>query len=455
MLQTRLFSPQWDANNIVYWSYLAHRGFLPFRDFWYPYGGFYIFSLTTPADVILRWLYGWLLLSIFFVSFYRLSGYHLVRSVAATAVILSGYLGLLSHVDRYLLAVDLVISYLSIDNKRQSVGFGHTLFWSSCALALFFEPTQLIYGGAGIIAKLAWDLWRDKGRQWDVWCRRLLQDFVVPAGLVLALCCWLRLHSQLAPFLRFQLNLGHMSTYSALPTNLVVRLSDPLSAGFLALTVPIVMVTLGVFESLRSTDKNRHYADVLLALGVTGFMLIQKHIVREMNADMLTICVASLLAYLLLGQTRRTWSDYVSTSIVSGMFLFLILQSGTGVSMVRAFRDCPHRIKDAWRMFRRERPLFAAANAAEYGPGRFALLPDDLAAYAWLRANREGKGEEIFSLTDDPVLYILSGESPVYQANLYNGSPIYEQWRMVQWLSREDPEFLSLDRSKLASTLCP
>ena len=65
MLQTRLFSPQWDANNIVYWSYLAHRGFLPFRDFWYPYGGFYIFSLTTPADVILRWLYGWLLLSIF------------------------------------------------------------------------------------------------------------------------------------------------------------------------------------------------------------------------------------------------------------------------------------------------------------------------------------------------------------------------------------------------------
>ena len=163
-----------------------------------------------------------------------------------------------------------------------------------------------------------------------------LQDFVVPAGLVLALCCWLGLHSRLAPSLRFQLNLGDMSTYSALPTNLVVRLSDPLSAGFLALTVPIVMVTLGVFESLRSTDKNRHYADVLLALGVTGFMLIQKHIVREMNGVMLPICVASLLAYLFLGQTRRTWGDYVSTSIVSGMFLFLILQSGTGVSMVRA-----------------------------------------------------------------------------------------------------------------------
>jgi hypothetical protein len=455
MLQTRLFSPQWDANNITYWSYLAERGYLPFRDFWYPYGGFYIFSVATPTDVILRWLYGWLLFAIFFISFYELSSRRIAPSIFATLFMLSGYLGLLSHVDRYLLCINVVISYLAIGYKSKWLSPGRFLFWLSCALALFFEPTQLIYGGAGIFATLVSGLWRVNSGQWDDWRSRLLKDFAVPAGFVLVLCCWLALHAQLAPFLRFQLNLIDMSTYSALPANLVVRLSEPLSAGFLALTVPIVMVTLGVLERLQGFDKNRCYADGLLALGVTGFMLLQKYIVREMNADMLTFCVASLLAYLFLRQGHRTLWEYLAVSTISGMLVFLVIQTGIAVYMARSVREYPHRIEDTWRMLRRERSVFAAANAAQYAPGRFALLPDHLEANAWLRANREDRGEEIFSLTDDPVLYILSGESPVYQANLYNASPIYEQQRMVRWLKSENPEFLSLDASNVSFDALP
>ena len=35
----------------------------------------------------------------------------------------------------------------------------------------------------------------------------------------------------------------------------------------------------------------------------------------------------------------------------------------------------------------------------------------------------------LFALSDDPILYVLTGQFPVWQTNLYNASPWYEQQR--------------------------
>jgi hypothetical protein len=55
----------------------------------------------------------------------------------------------------------------------------------------------------------------------------------------------------------------------------------------------------------------------------------------------------------------------------------------------------------------------------------------------------------VFTLTDDPVLYILTDQPSMWMVNLYNGSPAYEQARMVSWLQTHKPRFCVLDTDRL------
>jgi len=446
VVRGRLFPPLWDSTSLTYWYYLAHRGFLPFRDFWFSYSGFYVFGLPLPTGIILRWLYMWLLFTIFFVSFYRLSAYRLSVAIFATVVILVGDRALLlGNSYRYLLAVDLVLSYLIIDTSQTRGTWGAIWFWLSCALAMFFEPAQLIYAGAAIGCKLILDLWIRKPSVWTEWRKRLRWEFGIPIATWVLLLIWLEAHGQLAYFLQFQLHLHDVAVCVALPTNLVEGIRNYLGQNFLAVAVALVLIALGLVERLRNRDTNSTYADAILGLGLAGFLVAQKHILREMGPDALLICVAGLLAYLFLQLGRRSWPEYFCVSMISGAFLFLLINAGSAGGLIRVLRTSPHSIADSFHLVRREKPLLEAANADEYAPEHFALFPDELKVNAWIRQNSGGAGADVFALSDDPILYILTGQAPVYEANCYNTSPLYEQRRLVSWLATQKPQYVSLD----------
>lgn len=450
------FLPHWDSNNFTYWSYLAHRGFLPYRDFWYAYAGFYVFELPFPTGTILRWLYMWLLFSIFFVAFYRLSAYRLSGALLATAVLLVGtHSVLFGNSQRYLLAVDLVLSYLVVDTTRPRGTRGAIWFWLSCALALFFEPIQLVYAGAAIGVKIALDLWQYKPCVWGAWRTRILWEFTVPLGTGLLVFIWLGVRGQLAPFLQFQFRLPDLGTYSAMPTNLVEGLKNPLGLNFLALAMGPPLIAVGLFERLRSQGIRSTYADAILGLGLTGYLVSQKHIIRDMGPDVLTICVAGLLAYVMLWRGRRSWLEYLCGSMIAGGFLFFMIHAGSAKDVLEALKTSPHSVADSFHVMRYESPLLEAANAAAFAPERFELFPDELKAHEWIRQNSGGNAAEVFALTDDPILYILTGQEPVYQSNLYSTSPLYEQRRLVSWLTATDPQYVTLDPAMMAFDQVP
>ncbi len=442
----RLFPPLWDSNNITYWNYLAHMGFLPFRDFWSSYSGLYVFELPLPTGIILRWLFMWVLFTIFFASFYRLSGYRLSMSIFATTVLLvADHSLLLGNSFRYLLAVDLVLSYLVIDNARTHGTRGAVWFWLSCALAMFFEPAQLIYAGAAIGSKLMLDLWTLKPRLWKSWRKRLGWEFGVPIGTGTLLLVWLKLHGQLADFLQFQLHLGDLAVCVALPTDVVEGIKNYLGQGLLTLAVPLILIALGLFERLRSRKTSSIYADAVLGLGVVGYMVAQKHILRDLGPDALSVCLTGLLAYLFLQPRRRSWLEYICVSVISGAFLFLLIHAGSAGNLIEALETSPRRLADSLHLMRYEKQQLEAANANEYAPEHFALFQDDLRVLAWIRQNSGGGGGDVFALSDDPILYILTGQAPVYEANLYNTSPLYEQRRLVSWLAVRKPQYVNLD----------
>ncbi len=49
---TNIPQKSWDGQNLLYWDILLQKGFLPYRDFWWPYFGSYIFKFENNLSLI-------------------------------------------------------------------------------------------------------------------------------------------------------------------------------------------------------------------------------------------------------------------------------------------------------------------------------------------------------------------------------------------------------------------
>ncbi len=445
-IQKATFTPQWDSNNLMYWSYLTHEGYQPYRDFWYPYSGFYIFSLPAPAGIILRWLYIWALLSIFSVSFCRLCGNRKGLTVFATFVMLAGLnSGLFGNSWRYLLSVDIAFSFLVADARSPARIRNYGAFWLSCALAWFFEPVQVLYAGMGIAAKMGLDWWLSKKLTASSWRTKIKWGLSVPLCAVIPTMLWMGWHGQLTEFLNSQLHLGDVAVYAALPTDLVGGLKDHLSRDFIAVALGPVLIALGFSDRLRHRNLQKPQSDAVFVLGVTAFMASQKHIIRDISADMMTFAVVGLLAYVLLRPETRTFLDLLCVSVVCGSVLFLLAQTGSAKEILINLWSWPRTISDTVHVIGREPGLIEKANAAEYSRERFASFTEEQELTEWILRHATNTAYKVFSLTDNPALYVLTGEAPVYYSNLYNASPLYEQKKLADWLIHRKPQYVVLD----------
>ena len=67
------FGRHWDLENVTYWEFLIHNGSRPFRDFWYPYGGFYIFDLPLPVGILAKWGFLTVVYALFGLLLFRIT----------------------------------------------------------------------------------------------------------------------------------------------------------------------------------------------------------------------------------------------------------------------------------------------------------------------------------------------------------------------------------------------
>ena len=119
-LETREFVPQWDSNNINYWAYLAFCRYLPFRDFWYPYSGFYLFNIPAPTGLLIKAAFEGTSLSLFLLALGRLYRRRLVAPLLITLfLVLGDTAGLFPNLFRYLLSANVLLAYVGIDRERE------------------------------------------------------------------------------------------------------------------------------------------------------------------------------------------------------------------------------------------------------------------------------------------------------------------------------------------------
>ena len=218
------FSPGWDSNNLTYWSYLLGKGYIPYRDFWYPYSGRYILGLPLPFGALLMWCYQTVLYSVLFYSLYRITNRRFWTSFLAILVAMIGELTgmFFPNGDRYLLSVAVFLSYLAVDRQCQRCSPRLAVFWLMWAMSFFFEPAQLGYAGGAIAAIVILDglqeCWRS--RSCSEWVHRLGREFAVPLAATALISVWFAEKGQFTGIANLYLRAADSAAYGAVPTDL-------------------------------------------------------------------------------------------------------------------------------------------------------------------------------------------------------------------------------------------
>jgi hypothetical protein len=462
---TREYHPDWDGNAVLIWSYLAHQGQLPLRDFWFPYGGHHLFYGRLPDAILYRWLYE---VATYFGLFYTVYCLSRFRLLPALLVVLAVMIGAATPLQagvgipvfwgatRHLLSAVIALAYLTIDPRRERYQAGHALFGGYCCLGLLIEPVQVAFAGPAVAAKLGLDLVQTWPSSWRQVGRRLLREFAVPAVFLAGYLLVITARGALPGFLEFYLGLGAAGHSSAEPADLAGALTRPVGVDFVVIVLPLAFVALGLFERLRRPLPANPHADWLLALGLVGFVFLQKHLVRSMPWQVFLMPALGAFGYAVLWQGRRYLAERLVMAVTAGVFAALLIIGGGAAQPFRALTDGPARLAAGLNLLLNETGRIAAANEAAYAPARFVRYAAENQVVAFLRGRHAaGQVPTVYVLGDSQAFYILLRQTPPYHTNNYNASPIREQRKVVGWLRRERPAYVIWDPSRSAFDLVP
>jgi hypothetical protein len=443
------YMPQWDEANVLYWRYLISRGALPYRDFWYPYAGLSALDQPAPVGTLLRALYGATLFWLFALAFYRASGRKVGATLAAVAVLIAGgWTGLFHAIHRYLLAVDVLLSFIGI-GVTSAAGWGaYAIFWLACSLALFFEPAQLVYAAPGVAIAIAFDVLDQPAGERRRVAPHLLRALVVPVVAAAALLAWLRHRGQLEGFLAFNLALGDTAAYAAIPTDVAFYARAPQSVAFLVLVTPCLLIGVGLFERLRSGAAGSAPSwRVPIGLGCVAIMMLQKYLVRPNEQQLAYLFPLGLLSVVFLARCRRSSADRAVLGFILGAGVAAFVLNGGAKAVAHRLIGAPERLVSGWSALRDAAWLQEAKRTA-FAESQFVWFTEERALADRLRTLSGGGSPRVFALSDAPALYIILGQV-AYHANLYNASPIYEQHRIVDWLSSGEVPWVVFDPAQL------
>ncbi len=457
-LQSRTYLPNWDQDLLAYWSHAVNQGSLPFRDFWYPYGGQFLFELSWPAGPLARWCVDILLFGTLSTSLWLLARGRRAGALAVVAVvILAERVGLVYTLNRYLLAPNLVLAYLAAAHASRITPRLVTLVAVATALVLVFEPLQVL--SAIMAITVIWLL--------EAWRRRPVSRGLLRATLktpllfgsigfaVLSLTAIAMAWSgQLRGALAFYSDVANTTEYVTLPTPLAGLSWRVLDVSLGVIWWPAAAIAVSLYEWLTARrDSDRLRASALLGVGLIAFAVLQKHLIRPMDLQLTIYPLLGGLLYVLFSPRPIPRTTAIGVGAAIGLLAALVAVHGQFPLIRTTIADAPYRLAGSLRVIF-DPTLSAKANRERFAPQRFARYPGERELVTVLDQRAPGP-LTLFSLTDAPVLYILTGQKPLWMSDMYDGAPVEEQQRIVEWLRHTRPEFIVFEPSQLQVDTVP
>ncbi|HEY6344076.1 MAG TPA: hypothetical protein VIY49_21480 [Bryobacteraceae bacterium] len=443
----------WDTQVFVLWDYLIKKGRLPFRDFWYTYSGLYLYHLPFPVGPLVIWASEVLLLWLLYLGMQFVIGETRISLLVFLLALLPIWLNEFQEWYRYGFAAALILFYAVLRYLDHFEWRKQAPFAVLIGLVALYEPAQVVYAGAAILVDTLFAAWPERGawRGWNsvrasVWsvAMQRLRIIGLPAlaGLTPVIVFW-GIKGMLPGYIRFQLSLPVMSAYVASSTS-VVDWTFPSLGPNTVFMMPFFVLVIGFYAWCRKRNRLDAVTLAMLLLGVTGYMAMQKEIVRPYILEQLQIYpYLAMLLYFVGVWRRRTRAQTIALASFVGFVLGFAQYRGGAGGMARTVAEAPKIIAGDSTMLAVERAEIRSVNAQQYEPDQIAGFTAEKAALNTLRDEYGWNSREtIYVLGDDAVFYILAGQDPPYMSNTYNGSPLNEQERVLAWLQERRPRFV-------------
>ena len=186
----------------------------------------------------------------------------------------------------------------------------------------------------------------------------------------------------------------------------------------------------------------------MIALGILAFLVLQKHLMRPMETQMIVYPLVAVLLFALMAPGTTRVVGLMTLGVAAGVFAALVVVGGSSAVLWSTVCQAPTRLAETLRVMSNP-ALVALANGERFAPARFQNFFAERQVLAELSARVPEGRLSIFTLTDAPILYVLTAQPAVWMSNMYNASPVYEQRRVVDWLEEDRPDFVVFEADQL------
>jgi hypothetical protein len=442
-------APDFDSQQIHAWFDYASRGFVPMKDFWFPYNG-----MIHLQDGLLGYFAIWLILILIGVSLYRFvllnTSYFVSLFLLVLIMVLSINYPVIS-VRYFFPFVALLLACLGLSHKRFSV-----IYFLPLAVSLWMSPEIAVIVYLLFIVALTINavhtLKIDRSYKWPV--KALV---VLTASLILQ-AIYLAINNSLSNLMLFLSKPNETIQYGFSPLQgLRFELSRDLNQNFrvVLFLIVILLFAVSIANVVRVLITKTPITDeiYMLMVGCFSLSLLQKELVR----GGLTLWIAALLVMSTVSIVKsKTGSEFydsrnrnfihsmlqVKSYVVVGILLLIFATPVLAGSFTQVARS-PQQVKFLVKEF-------SNGNLSEI----FFNSNWNLASFNLEKSLQSTLGNQttelikndFFILGDRPDIYRALSEKPYWLVSQYNMSPIREQRKIISEITKRNPGYLIVDK---------
>lgn len=449
ILSTRL-SNDWDGSNVNYWAYLVGKGEIPYKDFWYPYGGFFFMDLNFPFGVIISCLYKIITYSIFsYLIFNVISSNFYINLIIIITIIIGREVNLFWGLDRYILSIIILLSFINFYKSviyKNRLSISVIIFNISFTLALIFDLPQILYVSPGIVAIIMYDYFVVKN---TILIKDVFIKLLIPLIFIIFIF-FIQLYyfDAFYGFINYYKSIGDMSQGSQIYLNYKDLFNNLSFTSFFIFTTFLIFVILNIRIIYKYKDLTLTY--ITMGFFSISLFVLQKHIIRPMDWQYLIIPFLFFVIYVI----------YTSCIIKSKLMFFIygvcisilfanaaLLRSGEQffTHLTYGFPRIVNSIKFLLGDFK---------TINKINEGSFIIDSDEYNVAQYVKKHSE-KNSDLYIINDASNIYIYYQGLHPFHSNSYNMSPLGDQLINLNWLIDSKPKYVVLDRTKLNFDLVP